>query len=72
MEQHTTTTPIVRLIRTREACLRTGLAKSSIYDLMSQNRFPQTVRLGGRSVAFVEAEIDEWIAERITARDTVA
>lgn len=57
-----------RLIRIREAIQKTGLSKSSIYDLMAQGRFPQTVRLGGRSVAFVESEVDAWIAERIAAR----
>ena len=57
------------LIRVREVCQRTGLSKSSIYDLMSQGSFPHTVRLGGRSVAFVESGIDEWIAERIAARN---
>lgn len=69
METHApiTHSPL-RLIRIREAIQRTGLSKSSIYDLMAQGRFPQTVRLGGRSVAFVESEIDSWIAERIAVR----
>lgn len=58
----------LRLIRIREVTKKTGLSKSSLYDLMAQGRFPQTVRLGGRSVAFVESEVDAWIAERIAAR----
>lgn len=68
--EHLTTHPLpIRFARMREVCRRTGLSKSSIYDLMAQGRFPQTVRLGGRSVAFVEAEVDEWIATRIAARN---
>ena len=50
---------------------KTGLSKSSIYDLIARDQLPRPVRLsptGGRSVAFVESEIDTWIAERIAAR----
>lgn len=72
MEHLTTPTRPLCFARMREVCRRTGLSKSSIYDMMAQGRFPQTVRLGGRSVAFVEAEIDEWIAARIAARNVAA
>ncbi len=59
-----------RLIRIREVMNKTGLSKSSVYDLMAQGLFPQTVRLSdtGRAVAFIEAEVDRWIAARIAAR----
>lgn len=60
--------PTLRFVRMREVTQKTGLSKSSIYDLMAQGLFPKTVNLGGRSVAFVEAEIDAWMAARITAR----
>lgn len=73
MSQNIDTNPSqINLARMREVCRRTGLSKSSIYDLMAQGRFPKTVRLGGRSVAFVETEIDEWIAARIAARNAAA
>ena len=70
MEQQTTPSNALtmRFIRVREAIQKTGLSKSSIYDLMAQGQFPQTVRLGGRSVAFVEDEVDAWMAQRIAAR----
>lgn len=61
-----------RFIRMREAIQKTGLSKSSIYDLMAQGHFPKTISLGGRSVAFIESEIDAWMAERIAARNVVA
>ncbi|MGE6263062.1 helix-turn-helix transcriptional regulator [Aeromonas bestiarum] len=62
----------LRFIRMREVTQKTGLSKSSIYDLMAQDLFPKTVNLGGRSVAFVEAEIDAWMAARIAARNVAA
>lgn len=61
-----------RLIRIREVIQRTGLSKSSIYDLMAQDSFPKTIRLSehGRSVAFLESEVVEWMAARIAARNS--
>lgn len=68
MEHVHSDNPTMRFIRVRETIQKTGLSKSSIYDLMAQGQFPQTVRLGGRSVAFVEGEVDAWMAQRIAAR----
>lgn len=70
MEQHPTiSSPALRFIRVREVIQKTGLSKSSIYDLMAQGLFPKTVKLGGgRAVAFIESEVDSWMAERIAAR----
>lgn len=62
-------TPNARLIRIREAIQKTGLSKSTIYDLMASGRFPRSVRLSARCVAFVECEVDDWIASRIAARN---
>ncbi|BBU03343.1 helix-turn-helix transcriptional regulator [Aeromonas veronii] len=69
MEAHTPNAHATqRLIRVKEVTQKTGLSKSSLYDLIAQGRFPQSVPLSNRSVAFVESEIDNWIAERIAAR----
>ncbi|HDO1311726.1 helix-turn-helix transcriptional regulator [Aeromonas veronii] len=71
MEQYIPTpNQTLRFIRVGEAVKKTGLSKSSIYDLMAQDLFPKTVRLGARSVAFIESEIDAWMVERITTRNT--
>ncbi|BDN92086.1 DNA-binding protein [Aeromonas caviae] len=72
--ENTNLTTAIRFIRIRAVCEKTGLSKSSIYDLMTQGRFPQTVRLSeaGRCVAFVESEIDDWMASRIAARNVAA
>lgn len=60
------------LIRMPEAKRRTGYGKAWIYKLIAQGRFPAPVKIGSRAVAFVESEVDEWIAERIAARDKKA
>lgn len=53
------------LIRRREVERLTALSRSRLYDLMKQGLFPKPVRLGPMSVAWLETEIHEWIAERI-------
>lgn len=59
---------MVRIIRRHLVEDRTGLARSTIYQLISEGRFPRPVRLGGRSVGWPEEEIDAWLQERISMR----
>jgi prophage regulatory protein len=46
---------------------RTGLSRSSIYLRMSNNEFPASISLGGRSVGWLEKDIDEWLEQKIEA-----
>ena len=57
----------VRFLRLPEVLARTGLSRSTIYVRLDQGRFPKPVSLGGRAVGWIEAEVDEWIRERIAA-----
>ncbi|MBZ4102874.1 AlpA family transcriptional regulator [Escherichia fergusonii] len=59
------------LIRLSEVQKRTGYSKAWIYRLLKEKRFPQSVKIGSRSIAFVESEVDEWINQRIEARDVL-
>jgi len=63
-----------RLIRIKEVIAMTNLSKSYIYQLCKEGLFPKSVQLvpNGISVAWVEAEVIEWIESRIQARDEVA
>ncbi|EIX4508428.1 AlpA family transcriptional regulator [Escherichia coli] len=55
------------LIRLSEVMRRTGYGRAWIYRLISLGRFPKPVKIGSRSVAFIESEVDEWINQRIDA-----
>ena len=53
------------LIRFAEVQKRTGYSKAWLYRLMSEKRFPAAIKIGSRSIAFIESEIDELINQRI-------
>ena len=57
----------VRILRLPEVLARTGLSRSTIYVRLDQGRFPRPVSLGARAVGWIEAEVDEWIRDRIAA-----
>lgn len=45
----------------------TGLSRSTIYLRIAQLTFPKPVSLGGRAVGWIEAEVQEWLRQRIDA-----
>jgi len=53
------------LIRLPEVQRRTGYSKAWIYRLLKEERFPASIKIGSRAIAFIESEIDEWINQRI-------
>ncbi|CDH18170.1 putative phage-related protein [Xenorhabdus bovienii str. kraussei Quebec] len=61
----TITTLRANLIRLPEVQRRTGYGKAWIYKLIADNKFPKQVKIGTRSIAFIESEIDDWIDQRI-------
>jgi len=59
----------ITILRLPTVIIRTGLSRSSIYLRMSEDRFPKPISLGkgGRSVGWIESEIEEWIQQQITS-----
>ena len=55
------------IIRLRQAILKTGLSRSTIYTLIKLGDFPKQIQLYPRTMGFLESEIDEWIAGRIAS-----
>ena len=54
-----------KFIRMREVLERTGYSKAWIYRLMSTGEFPPSVKIGSRSIAFIESEVEDWIQKKI-------
>jgi prophage regulatory protein len=57
-------------MRLKEVTEKTGLAKSTVYNLISQGKFPKQIDLGARSVGWVDTEIEEWLLAKIELRDS--
>lgn len=53
------------LITTAETVARVTLSRSELYRRIDSGTFPSPVRLGPKRIAFVEREVDAWIASRI-------
>lgn len=63
--------PIKRLFRLCDVVKLTGRSRASIYRSMQAGEFPQSIRIGPNSVAWLDFEIAEWLEARIAERDSV-
>jgi len=57
------------ILRRKQVEHRTGLSRSTIYLFIDEGTFPQPIKLGARSVGWLEHEIDEWLLAKIEQRD---
>lgn len=60
--------PGYRLLRRPEVELKTGKSRAALYEAIRAGTFPAPVPIGRNSVAWLEAEVDQWIAARIDER----
>ncbi|MBJ6957480.1 AlpA family transcriptional regulator [Vibrio cholerae] len=59
----------MKVIRLKEVIELTGLSKSSIYRMASDDKFPKPLSLGSRSVGWIESEVTQWLDEKLGARN---
>jgi predicted DNA-binding transcriptional regulator AlpA len=57
----------IRMLRLPQVIDATGLGKTKIYELQGQGDFPMRVKITAHSVAWVEEEVQAWLASRIQA-----
>ena len=55
----------IRMLRLPQVIDATGLGKTKIYELQGQGDFPMRVKITAHSVAWVEDEVQAWLAARI-------
>ena len=53
--------PAVRILRPSQVLARTGLSKSTLYELIAEGSFPSPIRISARARGWLEAEVHEWI-----------
>lgn len=56
------------LISLNDAAKLTSMSRSMLNRYRAEGRFPVAVDLGDRRVAFVRAEVLEWVRQKIEAR----
>jgi prophage regulatory protein len=56
------------ILRLPQIIKKTGLSRSTIYNLMSRGDFPQKIKLSYRTMGFLESEVDQWLAEKAANR----
>ena len=54
-----------RLISMKQVLERVPLSKTEIYRRIKTGNFPTPVRLGRNRIAFLEADVEAWIDERV-------
>jgi prophage regulatory protein len=60
--------PRDRFMRLPEVISTCGLSRSTIYELISREQFPSQISLGGKNVAWLASEIENWMQVRIAQR----
>lgn len=60
-----------RLLKRPEVEAKTGLSRASIYSAIRAGTFPEPIPIGPNRVAWLEAEVDQWIAEKAAARKPI-
>ena len=55
-----------KMLRLPNVIELTGLSRSSIYLRMSKEEFPQSISLGGRAIAWLEEDINQWLEQCIS------
>lgn len=68
-ERYTARTDPAPTARLQRVLQRIPYSKSALYAMIRAGEFPKPVSLGANRVAWVEREIDDWIAALVTARD---
>lgn len=55
----------MRFLRLPEVITKTGLSRSLIYQQIAKDEFQIQIPIGGRAVAWLESEIDEWMMSKV-------
>lgn len=69
LETHRSRSMTHRLLSMRDVLARICISKSRLYRSINCGEFPRPVPIGRHRVAFVESEVESWIADRMEARD---
>ena len=55
----------IQILRLPQVCKMTGLCRSSVYQMESEGQFPKRIKIGARSVGWIESEVQTWLRQRL-------
>jgi prophage regulatory protein len=55
----------IQILRLPQVCKMTGLCRSSVYQMEAEGQFPRRIKIGARSVGWIESEVQNWLRQRI-------
>lgn len=58
------------ILRLPEISKHCGFSRSTVYRLIQQADFPKPIKLTSRASGWLESDINQWIDNRIKARDS--
>jgi len=53
-----------RILRKPAVVERVGLSGTTIWRLVRANNFPAPLKLSANAIGWIEADVEEWIAQR--------
>lgn len=59
------------ILRLPDVKKHTGLSRSTIYLRIAQGDFPKPISLGGRSIGWLESEIEKWLSKKISQNKNI-
>ena len=53
-----------QILRRQEVEALFGISRSTIYQSMSEGRFPRPIKLGRRAVGWSKADLEQWLSDQ--------
>jgi prophage regulatory protein len=57
-----------RCLRLSVVCDKTGLGETALRQMIGRGQFPAPFKIGQRAIAWLESDVDAWIADRAARR----
>ena len=61
----------MKVLRLPSVCELTGVPRSTLYLYIKNNQFPKPIKLGVQSVGWIQAEVEQWLRQRMELRDAI-
>jgi prophage regulatory protein len=61
----------MKVLRLPSVCELTGVPRSTLYLYIKNNQFPKPVKLGIKSVGWIQEEVEQWLLQRMEQRDAI-